>query len=217
MAGTFITLEGPDGMGKTTVLQALRPRLTAMTTQPVIETREPGGSQIAEEIRGVLLDVKNTKMDERTEALLFAAARRQHLVEVVLPALKANKIIFSDRFVDSSVAYQGAGRQIGEKAVYDLNLFATEDLLPDLTLLLDGPVEVGLARINQHRQNQSDRLDQETLAFHQRVRQGYRHLAQEFPERIKIIDGTQPLETVVENCFQQITRQLPEVFKGRSK
>lgn len=213
MAGTFITLEGPDGMGKTTVLKALLPKLAQLTAQTVIETREPGGSKIAEQIRGVLLDVQNTKMDDRTEALLFAAARRQHLVEVVLPALQANNVVISDRFVDSSVAYQGAGRKIGEKAVYDLNLFATEELLPDLTLLLDGPVTVGLQRINQYRQDQSDRLDQETLAFHERVRSGYLHLAAEFPERIVKIDGTQPLDKVVADCLTQITSRLPKVFQ----
>lgn len=212
MAGIFITLEGPDGMGKTTVLKALLPKLVARTKRTVIETREPGGSQIAEQIRQVLLDVHNTKMDDRTEALLFAAARRQHLVEVVLPALQENKIVISDRFVDSSVAYQGAGRSVGEKEVYDLNLFATDGLMPDLTLLLDGPVEVGLKRIQAFRQNQSDRLDQETLAFHQRVRSGYLHLEKEFPERISKIDATAPLAQVVEQSYQQIVQRFPEIF-----
>ncbi|MFD1672312.1 dTMP kinase [Agrilactobacillus yilanensis] len=213
MAGLFITLEGPDGMGKTTVLKQLLPLLAQKTAQPVIETREPGGSQIAEQIRQVLLDVNNTKMDDRTEALLFAAARRQHLVEVVLPALAADKIVLSDRFVDSSVAYQGGGREIGEQAVYDLNMFATAGLTPDLTLLLDGPVEAGLARIQKFRQDQSDRLDQETLAFHQRVRTSYLHLAAEFPKRVIKIDAMQPLEQVVADCLQQVQNHLPETFQ----
>lgn len=214
MSGIFITFEGPDGMGKTTVLKKLLPVLAARTKRFVIETREPGGSQIAEQIRQVLLDVQNTAMDDRTEALLFAAARRQHLMEVIRPALQKDKVILSDRFVDSSVAYQGAGHQVGEQAVYDLNLFATQGLTPDLTLLLDAPVEIGLTRINQFRQNQNDRLDQETLAFHQRVRDAYLRLQQKFPERIVKIDASQPLADVTEACGHEILARFPDDFEG---
>ena len=212
MSGIFITFEGPDGVGKTSVLKALMPRLQQATKRPILETREPGGSKIAEEIRQVLLDVQNTQMDHRTEALLFAAARRQHLVEVVNPALAAGKIVVSDRFVDSSVAYQGAGHEVGEQAVYDLNLFATQGLLPDLTILLDAPVEIGLKRIQQFRQDQNDRLDQETLAFHQRVRGAYLHLQAQYPQRIIKIDATKPLAEVVTACFTTIQQRWPQDF-----
>ena len=199
--GKFITLEGPDGAGKSSVIAELTASLEGQGHQ-VLTTREPGGVPIAEEIRRVILDVDHIAMDPRTEALLFAAARRQHLVEVILPALRQGKIVLCDRFVDSSLAYQGMARDIPVDLIWSINQFAVEDQLPALTLLIDVPAEVGLARIHQARdQRQYDRLDQESLDFHNRVRQAFLDLAQASPERIKVIDGQAPLDQVVAACI----------------
>ena len=199
--GKFITLEGPDGAGKSSVIAELTAYLEGQGHQ-VLTTREPGGVPIAEEIRRVILDVDHTAMDPRTEVLLFAAARRQHLVEVILPALRQGKIVLCDRFVDSSLAYQGMARDIPVDLIWSINQFAVEDQLPALTLLIDVPAEVGLARIHQARgQRQYDRLDQESLDFHNRVRQAFLDLAQASPERIKVIDGQAPLDQVVAACI----------------
>lgn len=209
----FITFEGPDGAGKTTVLQHLVPQLQQLTSLRIYLSREPGSNRIAEAIRKIILDVDNKDMDARTEALLYAAARRQHVVENILPALQHDDIVISDRFVDSSIAYQGAGRQIGATAVAQINEFATNGLKPDLTLYLDVPVEVGLQRIKVHRQNQNDRLDQEKLSFHQRVRNAYLQLWRDNPQRIIKIDATQPLAVVIANCRQVILQRFPKVFR----
>lgn len=212
VVGKLITFEGPDGAGKTSALMAVVPLLESKCNQDIIVTREPGGNPIAEKIRNVILDVENTAMDDRTEALLYAAARRQHIVEKIEPALADNKIVICDRFVDSSIAYQGAGRGIGEEAVAQMNLFATNGLVPDLTVYLDVPSEVGLQRIKQNRQDQYDRLDQEKLAFHQKVRQSYLQLAQDNPERIQTIDATADIDTVVAKCLQVIEQRYPDLF-----
>ena len=159
MSGIFITIEGPDGAGKTSVINELYPRLQMLAKKGIIKTREPGGSKIAEKIRQIILDPRHGEMDERTEALLYAAARRQHLVEVILPALNAGKIVICDRFVDSSLAYQGAGRRIGMAEIAQLNEFATEGTQPDFTLYLDVDSDTGLRRIQQNRTHQIDRVD----------------------------------------------------------
>ncbi len=213
VAGTFITVEGPDGAGKTSVLTQLLPQLKQHFNQPVILTREPGGAKISEKIRDVILNPEFTEMDARTEALLYAASRRQHLVEVILPALARDEVVVCDRFVDSSVAYQGGGRQIGEEAVLAMNQFATGGLNPDLTLYLDVPVEVGLARIRQHRQNQFDRLDQETVEFHQRVSAAYQRLLAANPERIIAIDATRELAEVTAECLAVLKAKLPALWQ----
>ncbi|WP_125705249.1 dTMP kinase [Lacticaseibacillus daqingensis] len=216
MVDTFITFEGPDGAGKTSVLTALIPQLAAHLTRPVHLTREPGGAQISEKIRELILDPENTAMDARTEALLYAASRRQHLREVIVPALDAGEVVVCDRFVDSSVAYQGAGRQIGEQAVLEMNQFATDGIQPGLTLYLDVPSEIGLARIAAHRTSrQFDRLDQESLAFHQRVRAAYLRLAQQEPERIHTIDATQPMAQVVADCLATLQHFLTDSWQSR--
>ncbi|EOL48844.1 dTMP kinase [Enterococcus phoeniculicola] len=212
MNGLFITVEGPDGAGKTSVIEELYPRLQALTNQPIIKTREPGGIAIAEKIRHVILDPKNDAMDERTEALLYAAARRQHLVEKVFPALSEGKIVLCDRFVDSSLAYQGAGRRIGVAAIAEMNEFATEGLTPNFTLYLDIDSDTGLRRIAQHRSHQMDRLDSEGLEFHQRVRHAYLKLAEENPTRITKIDARQGLLDVIEDCYQAVVSRYPEKF-----
>jgi dTMP kinase len=192
--GLFISFEGGDGSGKTTVCRYVSERL-AQAGYDTLYTREPGGSGIAEQIRAVILDVANTGMDVRTEALLYAASRRQHLTDVVLPALQAGKIVVSDRFVDSSLAYQGWGRGIGIDEVLSINQFAIEDHMPDLTVYLDVPPEVGLARIQKGRSS-LDRLDQESLKFHQQVYEGYRRVIARYPQRIRVIDADRAVEAV---------------------
>lgn len=199
----FITIEGPDGSGKTSVTNKLIAALQERGL-PIIYTREPGGSEIAEEIRQVILDCKNTAMDARTEALLYAASRRQHLVEKIGPALAQGKIVFSDRFLDSSLAYQGFARGIGMQEVLAINLFATEGKLPDFTLYFDVSAEVGLGRINHDKHREVNRLDLEKTEFHQKVREGYLQLVQQFPHRIHLIDASQPFDAVYKETYQQI-------------
>jgi dTMP kinase len=209
LSGKFITFEGPDGAGKDSVLDAIVPELKQQLGTRLVVTREPGGDPIAEQIRDVILDPKNTAMDERTEALLYAASRRQHLQDVIEPALSIGDVVICDRFVDSSVAYQGAGRQIGEEAVYELNQFATNGVTPDLTVYLDVPAQVGLDRIKAHRQDtQYDRLDQEEVEFHDRVRAAYLRLAAANPQRIVTVDATKPLAQVIDEVRELLHHHL---------
>ena len=212
--GIFITIEGPDGAGKTSVLSELYPRLDLVAKRSIIKTREPGGIPISEKIRQIILDPKNTEMDERTEALLYAAARRQHLMQKVLPALEAGDIVLCDRFVDSSLAYQGAGRRIGVEAISLINEFAIEGTIPDFTIYLDVDSDTGLRRIQNNRKQQIDRLDSEGLEFHQRVRHEYLKLVDENPERIFKIDARMSLASVVEATFQAITNRYPNYFRN---
>ncbi|HJF19783.1 MAG TPA: dTMP kinase [Enterococcus columbae] len=213
MNGLFITIEGPDGAGKTTVLNELYPRLQMIANSEIVKTREPGGVMIAEKIRQIILNPEHQQMDERTEALLYAAARRQHLVEVILPALNAGKIVICDRFVDSSLTYQGAGRRIGMKEIAQINEFATEGLTPDFTLYLDVDSDTGLRRIHRSRTQEIDRLDLEGLEFHQRVRHAYLKLAEENPARIHRIDAKASLQEVVDSSFSAIVEANPKYFK----
>ncbi|GGI43344.1 dTMP kinase [Mammaliicoccus stepanovicii] len=205
--GQFISFEGPEGSGKTTVLKELYERLN--TSYDVIMTREPGGIKISESIRALLLD-SDDEMDERTEALLFAAARRQHLVEKILPQLNKGGIVLCDRFVDSSLSYQGYAREIGVEEVKAINEFAIESVYPDLTLYFDVPAEVGLNRIKDNNRD-SNRLDKEKIEFHHKVSEGYKQLIAEYPERIKVIDATQSLESVIEDAYQVIVNFLNQV------
>ncbi|CAH1851652.1 dTMP kinase [Convivina praedatoris] len=204
----FISIEGPEGAGKTSLINALAPELRQNLKRSVLTTREPGGNPIAEGIRNMLAADTSVNMDARTEALLFAAARRQHLVETILPALARNEIVLSDRYIDSSLAYQGGGRQLGVDDVLVLNEFAINHVLPDLTLYLDLPVEIGLERINQQRQNKIDRLDREKLDFHQRVRKTYLNLLERFPDRIVKIDANQPLDHVIQAAQVELNKIL---------
>ena len=213
MKGIFISFEGPDGAGKTSVLKAVNQALSEqLGDEQVLLTREPGGDRIAEQIRDVLFDDQNTNMDPRTEALLFAAARRQHVVEDIEPALRAGKVVLSDRYVDSSVAYQGGGRHLGIDDIWELNEFAIHDLLPELTVYLDVPSEVGLQRIAQHRSDQVNRLDREKLAFHRRVRQAFLTLAKRHPHRIMVVDADADLATVIQEVKQLIHSRFPSLL-----
>lgn len=199
--GFLVSLEGPEGAGKTSVLEALIPILEDRGVE-VLTTREPGGVLIGEKIREVILDPSHTEMDPKTELLLYIASRRQHLVEKVLPALEAGKMVIMDRFIDSSVAYQGFGRGLDIDAIDWLNEFATDGLKPDLTLYFDIEVEEGLARIAANSDREVNRLDMEGLDLHRKVRQGYLSLLEREGNRIEKIDASLPLDQVIENTQQ---------------
>ena len=203
----FITLEGPEGSGKTTAVESAVKKLEEMGYQ-IVRTREPGGTPISEEIRNVILDKKNTSMDGRTEALLYAASRRQHLVEKVWPALKEGKVVICDRYLDSSLAYQGGARGLGIDEVLSINLFATENTWPDLTLLFDIKPEEGLKRIAANANREVNRLDLEKIEFHQKVRESFLTLAKRFPERFVIIDASKSREEVAKATLDAILSRL---------
>lgn len=203
----FITLEGPEGSGKTTAVNAAVEKLIEMGYE-IVRTREPGGTPIAEQIRNVILDKGNTTMDPRTEALLYAASRRQHLVEKVWPAIKEGKIVICDRFLDSSLAYQGGARGLGVEEVLNVNLFATENTWPDLTLLFDMDPEIGLERIAKNADREVNRLDLEKLDFHNKVRNTFLELSKRYPERYVIIDASQPREVVAKATLDVILSRL---------
>jgi len=205
--GMFITFEGPDGSGKTTVSTAVEQRLRE-EGYDTIYTREPGGSDIAEQIRRVILDPENTAMDARTEALLYAASRRQHLVEVILPALAAGKNVISDRFVDSSLAYQGCGRGLGVDEVLAINQFAIEGHMPDRTIYLKISAREGLKRIQSR--EYLDRLDQEKADFHETVAAGYESLLERFRDRMIVIPADQPKEKVIAEAYLAVKKLLDE-------
>ena len=205
--GTLISFEGPEGAGKSSILEAILPLLEEKGI-PYITTREPGGVDIAEKIRQVILDPDHTSMDAKTELLLYIASRRQHLVERVLPALAAGKIVLMDRFIDSSVAYQGYGRGLSVEDIEWLNQFATDGLKPDLTLYFDLDVEEGLARIARNQEREVNRLDLEGLELHYKVRKGYLALAEKEPERIVKIDASQSFETVLADVLTILEKRL---------
>lgn len=199
MRGKFITFEGCDGSGKTTCSKGVYEKLIA-EGYDAIYTREPGGIDIAEQIRKVILDPNNKTMDDRCEALLYAASRRQHLVEKVLPALEMGKIVICDRFVDSSLAYQGCGRHLGIDNVLKINEFAIEGNMPDVTIFLDVRPEVGLKRLEVR--NYKDRLEQETIQFHKDTSEGYRQICEMFKDRIRIVDANNDAQTVIEDALK---------------
>ncbi|PAV28541.1 dTMP kinase [Virgibacillus profundi] len=195
MNGQFITFEGGEGAGKTSILHSLNKKLSDLGFD-VLATREPGGIEIAEKIRKIILDPENTEMEKRTEALLFAAARRQHLIQKVLPALKAGKIVLCDRFIDSSLAYQGHAQGLGIDEVFTINQFAIKDCMPDLTLFFDIEPKKGLERISANKDRERNRLDMEKVYFHEQVYDGYQILADRFPDRIHTINADQTIEQV---------------------
>ena len=203
----FITLEGPEGSGKSSVMEKVYERLLSEGYQ-IVKTREPGGTPIGEQIRNVILNQDNTKMDIRTECLLFAASRRQHLVEKIWPSLKQGKLVFCDRYLDSSLAYQGYARKLGIDNVLNVNLFATENTYPDLKLFFDVAPEICLERINKNHNREVNRLDVEKLEFHKNVYQGYITLLNMYPERIKRIDASKPFNEVVEDTYNLIKGYL---------
>ena len=205
----FVTIEGVEGCGKTTIGKLIVEKLMSDGYE-VIYTREPGGIEIAEQIRQVILDVNNTNMDPRTEALLYAASRRQHLIEKIVPAIKNNKIIICDRFVDSSLAYQGHARGLGIDNVYEINKFAIDTLMPDLTLLFDLDPKLGLERISANKLREVNRLDLEQLDFHTLVREGFLIINDREPNRVKKVDASKTVEEVFNDAYALIKTALKE-------
>lgn len=194
MTGTLVVFEGIDGSGKTTQLELLKHYL-AKRGHRVLCTREPGGTRIGELIRQLLLDPANSELQPRTEAFLYASARAQHVAEKIKPALAAGQIVLCDRFYHSTLAYQGQGRGLDRSFLYGLNSLATGGLQPDLVFLLDLPPEEGLVRLSSQGRIR-DRLEAETLAFFQRVREGFLALAREEDLRFRVYNARQPVDTI---------------------
>ena len=192
MRGKFITIEGTDGSGKSTQIGLLMDYLNKKGVD-VLFTREPGGTPIGEKIREIILDVNNREMAPETEALLYAASRSQH-VRKIIPAVEAGKIVICDRFVDSSLAYQGAARRMGMETIMEMNRAALGGIMPDLTVFFDLSPEKGILRKKNERT--LDRLEQEKIDFHKRVYDGYKQLCEKYPERIKAIDADRSVEEV---------------------
>ncbi len=204
MKGLFITFEGGECSGKTSIIEELCSVLEKKNIK-YISTREPGGIDIAEQIRRIILDVKNTKMTEETEALLYAASRMQHLKERVIPALENGFVVICDRFLDSSLAYQGYARGLGMDSILKINHFAL-DYLPHMTLFIDVKPEVALKRLANR--NKTDRLDLEDIQFHERVYQGYQEVCGMYPDRIVKIDGNRDLDSISKECISLVLDKI---------
>ncbi len=203
----FVTFEGGEGSGKSTAIKSLVDKLQKEGYEIVL-TREPGGTPISEQIRDVILNKENTAMDPVTEALLYAASRRQHVEEKVRPALKEGKIVLCDRFLDSSLAYQGGARGLGMDLILKINEPAINGLWPDVTIFFDLKPEVGLARINANSNREVNRLDVEKMEFHQKVRASFLELAERYPDRYVIIDASKTPEEVAEEAYDALKAKL---------
>lgn len=212
MKGKLIVFEGIDGSGKTTQMQILGERLAGQG-YPVVYTREPGGTRVGEKIRSILLDPLYSEMEPRTEALLYAAARAQHVAQLLQPALAAGKVILCDRFLDSSLAYQGFGRGLPLEFIDCINHLTTAGLKPGLVLLFDLPPCLCVKRINRQR-GESDRFEREKLDFHRRVREGYLVLAEREPDRYRVIDSRPAVEQVHETVWREVESFLSEDDTG---
>ena len=207
MAGIFITMEGPDGSGKTTQIALLAKVLTRAGLE-VVQTREPGGTPLADRIRALVLDPAHDKMTARAEALLYMAARTQHTAELIRPAMERGAVVISDRYADSTLVYQGVARGLPMDSLIWLNRFATEDLTPDLTLLLDGDTDCLAQRVTSR--GNKDRLDNEDAEFHRKVREGFLLLAAQNPERFRVIDADRTVESIqldIQRCVQEFLQK----------
>ena len=205
--GLFITFEGGDGSGKTTQFRLFAEYLRDRGFD-VVTTREPGGTKIAEAIRAILLDPERTEMDSMTEALLFAAGRAQHVAELIRPSVEAGKIVLCDRFVDSSIVYQGVGRGLGDK-VKAINEYAVRGLYPDVTFLLDISPEEGRKRNGKTGKN--DRLEHQSMEYHSMVAEGFRRLAAAEPDRFIVIDASSGIEKVADDIIQAFVKRYPDL------
>ena len=205
MEGIFITMEGPDGSGKTTQIELLKKYLESKGYDIII-AREPGGTAIGEEIRKVILNPEHKEMSHMTELLLYAAARAQLVSQVIEPALLDGKAVICDRFVESSAVYQGIGRGLGVDTGYDINNYALGNVKPMLTIFMDLDAEQGIKR--KKKQAELDRMEQEDLSFHKRVVDGYRKLATLYPERIVPIDGMLPIDVIHSKIVDEIEKRF---------
>ena len=205
--GTFLSMEGLDGSGKSTQLRALVETLHRFGYE-VVETREPGGCRISEKIRELLLSRENVGMTEDTEALLYAASRAQHVHDTILPVVESGRICLSDRFLDSSVAYQGGGRELGVQEVMDINAHAVHGLRPDITVFLELPHDVALRR--RYGASEPDRMEMEGDAFHARVEQAYREMLRREPERFVVVDASESAETISQKIADRVLTRLME-------
>lgn len=215
--GYFITFEGVEGCGKTTQIRLLSEFLSRRGMHTVL-TREPGGCPIADKIRTILLDAENRALSPLAELMLYAAARAQHVTEVISPALKAGKIVLCDRFCDATLAYQSFGRGIDRAVIDTLNLYACQGVSPNLTVLVDCDPQTGLERARRRIEATSgpreERFELEELAFHQRVRAGYRQLAADQPDRFLVIDGAGSIEDIFAGISRQVLPRIPELLRA---
>jgi dTMP kinase len=206
--GLLISFEGAEGSGKTTQIALLTERFEAMDLEVVV-TREPGGTEIGEEIRHLLKHgLAGEGMFPETELLLFAASRAQLVREVILPAMNAGKIVLCDRYLDSTTVYQGAARRLSEDPVTYINEFAVGNLMPDLTIVLDIPTEVSLTRIKHRASGIPDRMERENIEFYQAVREGYLLLVRSLPDRFAVFDGDQPKEKISKKIWQEVRNRF---------
>ena len=208
MTGLFITFEGGEGCGKSTQIATLKARLEAMG-KTVVQTREPGGTALGESVRNLLqYDDAGQGMSPEAELLLFAASRAQHVRELIAPAIAEGQIVLCDRFLDSTTVYQGVARAIDSKKVDTINQFAIGDTKPDLTILIDLPPEIGLARVHARSNGKLDRMEKEAIEFFQAVRQGYLDLAKSEPKRFLVLDGSQSVEELETQIWQKVGATL---------
>ena len=208
MTGLFITFEGGEGCGKSTQITTLKARLEAMG-KTVVQTREPGGTTLGEYVRSLLQhDDAGHGMSPEAELLLFAASRAQHVRELIAPAIAQGQIVLCDRFQDSTTVYQGVARAIDSKKVETINQFAIGNTKPDLTILIDLPPEIGLARVHARSDGQLDRMENEAIEFFQAVRQGYLDLAKSEPKRFLVLDGSQSVEELENQIWQRVGATL---------
>ncbi len=209
MRGLFITFEGPDGAGKSTQIKKLASYLEEEGI-PFLFTREPGGTDISDRIRSLLLDPDHTEMKNETEALLYAASRAQHVREKIVPAVEEGKVVLCDRFVDASIAYQGYGLGINLDQIKQINKFATGGVSPDRTYMIDVPAEEGKKRLIERSSGQEgmDRIEQKQLDYHERVRKGFHAIYRENENRIALIDGVRPVEEIFAEIREDFTRIL---------
>lgn len=210
--GLFVVFEGGEGTGKTTAIDSIYEWIKEQGIE-CVKTREPGGIKIAEEIRQVILNKDNTTMDGRTEALLYAAARRQHLVEKVIPALERGAVVLCDRFIDSSLAYQGYARNLGIEEVMSINKFAIDEYMPDISILFDLDPRVGLERININKDREVNRLDLEKIDFHEKVREGYNTVYNANKDRIIKINAKKSKEDVLIDIKDILSPILEDRYK----
>lgn len=205
--GLFITIEGGDGTGKTTVMNKVV-ELLEKEKYDIVRTREPGGTNIGNQIRNVILNKENTSITGMCETMLFAADRAQHVEEVIIPNCRKGKIVISDRFFDSNLAYQGIIHGYGIENVYNLNMIATKGIAPDLTLLFDlDPIE-GQKRITSNKDREVNRLDLKSLEYHQKIREAYLEVAKKFPDRIIIVDASRKVEEIVAEVYKIIKNKI---------